>query len=128
MGRRVGTSGPTTSPKTAPMPGAVPYPDGERPISSAWRSRSGRNCAATRAGRVGVSSPFGAPHARRRARAWPRRSGERPYCGLTTLSKLGENVTVISRRWKVIETAREKFACGAGETFEQPSAPIPCHA
>ena len=38
-----------------------------------------------------------------------------PSCGSAKLSKLGEDVTetleVIPRRWKVIQTVREKFSC-----------------
>lgn len=49
-------------------------------------------------------------------------------CGSTRLSKLGENVTetleVIPRRWKVIQTVREKFSCRQCETITQPPAPF----
>jgi transposase len=38
-----------------------------------------------------------------------------PCCGSAKLSKLGEDITetleVIPRRWKVIQTVREKFSC-----------------
>lgn len=51
-----------------------------------------------------------------------------PCCGSTRLSKLGENVTetleVIPRRWKVIQTVREKFSCRQCETITQPPAPF----
>ena len=51
-----------------------------------------------------------------------------PSCGSTKLSKLGEDVTetleVIPRRWKVIQTVREKFSCRACETIAQPPAPF----
>jgi transposase len=50
-----------------------------------------------------------------------------PCCG-GALSKLGETVTEtlesIPRRWKVIQTVREKFACRACETITQPPAPF----
>ena len=50
-----------------------------------------------------------------------------PCCG-GTLSKLGETITEtlesIPRRWKVIQTVREKFACRACETITQPPAPF----
>ena len=51
-----------------------------------------------------------------------------PCCGGGRLSKLGEDVTetleVIPRRWKVIETVREKFSCRDCETIAQPPAPF----
>ncbi len=51
-----------------------------------------------------------------------------PCCGSDRLSKLGEDVTetleVIPRRWKVIQTVRERFACRACETVTQPPAPF----
>jgi transposase len=51
-----------------------------------------------------------------------------PCCGSGKLSKLGEDVTetleVIPRRWKVIQTVREKFSCRACETITQPPAPF----
>ena len=51
-----------------------------------------------------------------------------PCCGSTRLSKLGEDVTetleVIPRRWKVIQTVREKFSCRDCETITQPPAPF----
>ena len=51
-----------------------------------------------------------------------------PCCGSTRLSKLGEDVTetleVIPRRWKVIETVRERFSCRDCETITQPPAPF----
>jgi transposase len=50
-------------------------------------------------------------------------------CGGTRLRKLGEDVTstleVIPRRWKVIETVREKFTCRDCEKITQ--APAPFH-
>ena len=50
-------------------------------------------------------------------------------CGSERLSKLGEDVTetleVIPRRWKVIQTVREKFSCRDCETISQ--APAPFH-
>ena len=49
-------------------------------------------------------------------------------CGSERLSKIGEDVTetleVIPRRWKVIETVREKFTCRDCETISQPPAPF----
>ena len=51
-----------------------------------------------------------------------------PCCGSAKLSKLGEDVTetleVIPRRWKVIQTVREKFSCRQCETITQPPAPF----
>ena len=51
-----------------------------------------------------------------------------PACGGTRLSKLGEDVTetleVIPRRFKVIQTVREKFSCRDCETVMQPPAPF----
>ena len=51
-----------------------------------------------------------------------------PCCGSSKLSRLGEDVTetleVIPRRWKVIQTVREKFSCRACETITQPPAPF----
>ena len=50
-------------------------------------------------------------------------------CGGTRLRKLGEDVTrtleTTPRRWKVIETVREKFSCRDCETISQ--APAPFH-
>jgi transposase len=44
-----------------------------------------------------------------------------PCCGSAKLSKLGEDITetleVIPRRWKVIQTVREKFSCRACEAI-----------
>jgi transposase len=49
-----------------------------------------------------------------------------PCCGSAKLAKLGEDVTetleVIPRRWKVIQTVREKFSCRACEAITQPPA------
>ncbi len=51
-------------------------------------------------------------------------------CGSSRLAKLGEDITetleVIPRRWKVIQTVREKFSCRACEKIAQ--APAPFHA
>jgi transposase len=51
-----------------------------------------------------------------------------PSCGSAKLSKLGEDVTetleVIPRRWKVIQTVRERFSCRVCEAFTQPPAPF----
>jgi transposase len=50
-----------------------------------------------------------------------------PCCG-GKLAKLGETITetleVIPRRWKVIQTVREKLTCRACETISQPPAPF----
>ena len=49
-------------------------------------------------------------------------------CGSGRLSKVGEDVTetleVIPRRWKVIQTVREKFTCRDCERISQPPAPF----
>ena len=49
-------------------------------------------------------------------------------CGSDKLSKVGEDVTetleVIPRRWKVIQTVREKFTCRDCERISQPPAPF----
>ena len=51
-----------------------------------------------------------------------------PCCGSAKLSKLGEDVTetleVIPRRWKVIQTVRERYSCRDCETITQPPAPF----
>jgi len=51
-----------------------------------------------------------------------------PCCGSAKLSKLGEDITetleVIPRRWKVIQTVREKVSCRNCETITQPPAPF----
>ena len=51
-----------------------------------------------------------------------------PCCGSARLSKLGEDMTetleVIPRRWKVIQTVRERFSCRDCETIIQPPAPF----
>jgi transposase len=51
-----------------------------------------------------------------------------PCCGSARLSKLGEDVTetleVIPRRWKVIQTVRERFSCRDCERITQPPAPF----
>lgn len=51
-----------------------------------------------------------------------------PCCGSTKLSKLGEDITetleVIPRRWKVVQTVRERFSCRACEAITQPPAPF----
>lgn len=51
-------------------------------------------------------------------------------CGSARLSKLGEDVTetleVIPRKWKVIQTVREKFTCRDCEKISQ--SPAPFHA
>ncbi|MFL5338108.1 MAG: IS66 family transposase [Geminicoccaceae bacterium] len=50
-----------------------------------------------------------------------------PCCG-GRLAKLGEDVTetleVVPRRWKVVQTVRERFACRACERVTQPPAPF----
>ena len=49
-------------------------------------------------------------------------------CGSERLVKLGEDVTetleVIPRRWKVIQTVREKFSCRDCQAISQPPAPF----
>ena len=49
-------------------------------------------------------------------------------CGSDRLSKIGEDITetleVIPRRWKVIQTVREKFTCRDCEKISQPPAPF----
>jgi transposase len=51
-------------------------------------------------------------------------------CGGSRLRKLGEDVTrtleTSPRRWKVIETVREKFTCRDCEKISQPPAPFFC--
>ena len=51
-----------------------------------------------------------------------------PCCGSRKLSKLGEDVTetleVVPRRWKVIQTVRERFSCRQCEAITQPPAPF----
>jgi transposase len=51
-----------------------------------------------------------------------------PCCGSARLSKLGESVTStleeIPRRFKVIDTVREKFTCRDCEAITQPPAPF----
>jgi transposase len=51
-----------------------------------------------------------------------------PCCGSAKLSKLGEDITetleVIPRRWKVIQTVRERFSCRTCEAITQPPAPF----
>jgi transposase len=51
-----------------------------------------------------------------------------PCCGSGRLSKLGEDVTetleVIPRRWKVVQTVREKFSCRECEKIAQSPAPF----
>jgi transposase len=49
-------------------------------------------------------------------------------CGSSRIVKMGEDVTetieVIPRRWKVIQTVREKFTCRDCEKISQPPAPF----
>ena len=49
-------------------------------------------------------------------------------CCQGKLSKLGEDVTetleVVPRRWKVVQTVRERFACRTCEAVTQPPAPF----
>jgi transposase len=49
-------------------------------------------------------------------------------CGSSRLTKMGEDITetleVIPRRWKVIQTVREKFSCRDCERISQPPAPF----
>lgn len=50
------------------------------------------------------------------------------YCGSSRLVKMGEDKTEtleqIPRRWKVIQTVREKFTCRECEKISQPPAPF----
>ncbi len=52
-------------------------------------------------------------------------------CGSSRLTKMGEDITetleVIPRRWKVIQTVREKFSCRDCERISQPPAPFTPH-
>ncbi|WP_299652834.1 IS66 family transposase [uncultured Jannaschia sp.] len=49
-------------------------------------------------------------------------------CGSDRIVKMGEDITetleVIPRRWKVIQTVREKFTCRSCEKISQPPAPF----
>ena len=49
-------------------------------------------------------------------------------CGSDKLSKIGEDITetleAVPRRWKVIQTVREKFTCRRCEKISQPPAPF----
>ena len=49
-------------------------------------------------------------------------------CGSDRLSKIGEDVTetleAVPRRWKLIQTVREKFTCRDCEKISQPPAPF----
>ena len=49
-------------------------------------------------------------------------------CGSARLVKMGEDITetleVVPRRWKVIQTVREKFSCRDCERISQPPAPF----
>jgi transposase len=49
-------------------------------------------------------------------------------CGSTRIVKMGEDITetleIIPRRWKVIQTVREKFTCRDCEKISQPPAPF----
>ena len=49
-------------------------------------------------------------------------------CGSDRLSKIGEDITetleAVPRRWKVIQTVREKFTCRHCEKISQPPAPF----
>lgn len=51
-----------------------------------------------------------------------------PCGGSSNLSKLGKDVTEtleeIARRWKVIETVREKYSCRAGQAISHAIAPF----
>lgn len=51
-----------------------------------------------------------------------------PCCGSAKLSKLGEDATetleVIPRRWKVIQTVRDRFSCRDYERITEPPAPF----
>ena len=49
-------------------------------------------------------------------------------CGSEKLSKIGEDITetleAVPRRWKVVQTVREKFTCRDCEKISQPPAPF----
>ena len=49
-------------------------------------------------------------------------------CGSSRIMKMGEDITetleIVPRRWKVIQTVREKFACRDCERISQPPAPF----
>ncbi len=49
-------------------------------------------------------------------------------CGSSRIVKMGEDITetleVIPRRWKVVQTVREKFTCRDCEKISQPPAPF----
>lgn len=49
-------------------------------------------------------------------------------CGSSRIVKMGEDITetleVVPRRWKVIQTVREKFTCRECEKISQPPAPF----
>ena len=49
-------------------------------------------------------------------------------CGSDRIVKMGEDITetleVVPRKWKVIQTVREKFTCRACEKISQPPAPF----
>jgi len=51
-----------------------------------------------------------------------------PGCGSDRLSRIGDDVTetleVVPRRWKVVQTVREKVSCRRCETISQPPAPF----
>jgi len=55
-----------------------------------------------------------------------------PCCGSAKLAKLGEDVTetleVIPRRWKVIETVREKVHLSRLRGDHATARAVPCHA
>ena len=70
-------------------------------------------------------------HLRASGSSSPRRTSC-PCCGSAKLSKLGEDVTetleMIPRRWKVIQTVREKFSCRALRDDHAAAGALPCHA
>src|SRR4051794_24294939 len=52
-----------------------------------------------------------------------------PCCGSARLSKdMTETLEVIPRRWKVIQTVRERFSCRDCETITQAPCTLPRHA
>ena len=116
-------------------PGAAPRPDGARAGGAGGIRERGRLAAKAAAAQASRTIP---PRKRSSRRAFPEHlPRERvvvaapaacPCCGSARLSKLGEDVTetleVVPRRWKVIQTVRERFSCRNCERITQPPAPF----
>lgn len=66
-------------------------------------------------------------HLPRERHVLPGRPSACPCCG-GKLTKIGEDITetleVVPRRYKVVQTVREKFSCRSCETISQPPAPF----